>query len=158
MTPRQQLELLVAKFDPEVSRTARAVLRKMRSRLPAARQLVYDNYNALAIGFSPTDRPSDAILSVAVYPRWVSLFFFNGAALPDPGHILKGTGNRMRHIVLNAAADLDAPAVQELIALALRRAHPALPATGRGAIVIKSVSAKQRQRRSTTAPASRRRR
>jgi hypothetical protein len=37
-------------------------------------ELVYDNYNALAIGFGQTERVSDVIFSIAVYPRWVGLF------------------------------------------------------------------------------------
>ena len=50
-------------------------------------------YNALAIGFGPTDRASEAICSLAVFPRWVSFFLMQGARLPDPHHLLKGKGN-----------------------------------------------------------------
>ena len=46
--------------------------------------------NALAIGFGPTERASEAIFSIAVFPRWVSLFFLQGAGLPDPDGILQG--------------------------------------------------------------------
>ena len=43
---------------------ARAKLRKL---LPGAIEMVYDNYNALVIGFSPTERPSDAVLSLVIF-------------------------------------------------------------------------------------------
>jgi hypothetical protein len=56
---------------------AEAVLAKMRARLPGAIQLVYDNYNALAIGFGPTERTSDAVISIAVYARGVNLYFIH---------------------------------------------------------------------------------
>ena len=70
-------------------------------------QLVYDNYNALAIGFGPSERASEAIFSIVLYPRWVTLFFLQGAGLADPKRLLKGSGKVVRHIVLASAADLD---------------------------------------------------
>jgi len=119
----------------------------MRKRLPGAIELVYDNYNALAIGFGPNERSSDAIFSIAVFPRWVSLFFLqSGTELPDPHGLLKGTGTRIRHIVLEAPADLDRPAVRALMKEALARADVRIDRTARNRIVIKSVSAKQRPR------------
>jgi len=73
--PEEQLESFLAKFTPEVAALTRVILAKMRERYPTALELVYDNYNALAIGFGPTERASEAIFSNAVYPKWVSLFF-----------------------------------------------------------------------------------
>ena len=107
-SPAAQLAGFLAKFTPEVAASARAALARMRKRLPGAIELVYDNYNALAIGFGPTERASDAVFSIAVFPRWVSLFFLqSGTELPDPNGLLKGTGTRVRHIVLESPADLD---------------------------------------------------
>ena len=146
-SPEKQLDGFIAKYCPEIASLARVALTKMRARLPGAIELVYDNYNALAIGFSPTERTSDAIFSIALWPRWVSLFFLQGAELPDPNKLLKGSGNRARHIVLEEAADLDKPALEELIASALEGARVPLDGTGPGRIVIKSVSARQRPRR-----------
>jgi hypothetical protein len=146
-TPEKQLAGFIANYTPEIGALANAVLVKMRARLPGAIELVYDNYNALAIGFSPTDRTSDAIFSIALYPRWVSLFFFPGVDLPDPENLLKGSGKIIRHIVLKGAADLDRPAVKTLMEQALKRAAKPLDSANPGRIIIKSVSAKQRPRR-----------
>jgi len=118
----------------------------MRARLPTAVELVYDNYNALAIGFGPSDRASDAIFSLALFPRWVSLFFLQGAGLPDPHRLLRGSGSRARHIVLEQPSDLDRPAVTALFAAALRNARVPMPRSGRGRLVIKSISATRRSR------------
>ena len=119
----------------------------MRARLPGAIELVYDNYNALAVGFGPTERASDAIFSIALFPRWVSLFFLDGARLSDPQRLLKGSGKKARHIVLGDAAVLDRPGVRALMEQALE--HAKKPKDGRGSrrTVIKAVSAKQRPRR-----------
>ncbi len=146
-TPQQQLEGFLSKFTPEVAALARAVLRKMRSRLPGALELVYDNYNALAIGFGASERSSDAIFSIAVFPRWVSLFFFQGAKLKDPERLLAGKGNQVRHIVLENPAVLDRPGVKALMKQALEIAPRPLDKKTRRQIIIKSISAKQRPRR-----------
>lgn len=144
---KQQLAGFIAKYSPEVAKLAKAALAKMRARLSGAFELVYDNYNALAIGFGPTDRTSDLVFSITLYPRWVSLFFTHGADLPDPQKLLQGSGKRVRHIVLDDATTLDKPAVQALIARALVRAEKPLDQKTRGRIVIKSVLKKQRPRR-----------
>jgi hypothetical protein len=146
-TAGQELEGFLSKYTPEIASLARKILAKMRTRLPGAIELVYDNYNALAIGFGPTERASEAIFSIAVFPRWVSLFFFNGAKLDDPEKILEGGGKAIRHIVLEDPATLDRPAVKALMKQALERAPKRLDKKARGRSIIKSISAKQRPRR-----------
>ena len=146
-SPEEELDGFIARYSPEIGALARAALAKMRARLPGAIELVYDNYNALAVGFSPTERASDTIFSIALWPRWVSLFFLQGARLPDPNRLLKGSGKIARHIVLEDAGSLDKPAVQDLIARALQCTRTPLDGTGPGRMVIKSVSARQRPRR-----------
>jgi hypothetical protein len=146
-SPEQQLATYMNKYDPAIRELAKAVLAKLRGRLAGAVELVYDNYNALVIGFGPSERASEAILSVALYPRWVSLFFLQGAGLPDPQKLLRGSGKVVRSIVLGDAADLDQPAVGALIDAALERAAKPLEAGTPRRLVIRSVSAKQRPRR-----------
>ena len=146
-TPKQQLDSFIAKFSPPVAKDAKAILSAMRKLCPGAQELVYDNYNALAIGFANGERVRDVWFSVAIYPRWVSLFFFGTLPLADPTKRLKGTGKTTRHIVLsNGAATLKEPDVAALFAKALTKARQPFPG-GRGKIIIKSVSAKQRPRR-----------
>jgi hypothetical protein len=145
----RQLAGFIARFTPEVAELAEAVLNKMRRLYPTALELVYDNYNALAIGFSPTERASDGIFSIALYPKWVSLFFLQGARLPDPAGILKGSGNVVRYIVLPNPAMLDDPAVTALMSEAVARARVPFDPKGAHRLIIKSVSAKQRPRRPT---------
>jgi hypothetical protein len=143
-----QLDGFLAKYTQEVEGTARQALREMRARLPGAIELVYDNYNALAIGFSPTERVSDVIFSIALYPRWVSLFFLmNGARLRDPECRLKGSGKQVRHIVLETIATLDDPAVHELMAQALELSPKQFDSAQPRRLIIKSISPRQRPRR-----------
>jgi hypothetical protein len=142
-----QLDNFLDKFTPEVADSARADLAAMRARLPGATILVYDNYNALAIGFGPSDRAGQAVLSLAVFPRWVTLCFLQGASLPDPEGRLKGDGSRVRHIRLAGPETLGDPYVDGLIAQAVARAEPPFDLAAEQRLVIKSISAKQRPRR-----------
>jgi hypothetical protein len=149
--PAKQLTAFIAKFMPEIASLAKAVLAKMRTRYPTALELVYDNYNALAIGFGPTERASEAIFSIAVFPRWISLFFLQAqkaeVALPDPEKRLQGSGRVAKHIRLESAATLDEPAVRALMQEAAGRAVVPLDPDGKHRLIIKSISAKQRPRR-----------
>ena len=145
----KQLAGFIAKYDPPVSRLARATRAAVRKRLPTAVELVYDNYQFLAIGFSATERASDCLVSLAVSPKGVALSFYYGASLPDPHGILLGSGNQNRYVRLESAATLARPAQEALLRAAIAQAKTPLPATGRGYLVIKSVSVKQRSRRPT---------
>jgi hypothetical protein len=153
--PQKQLDGFLAKFTPQVEALARDLLARMKARLPGASILVYDNYNALAIGFSPTEKSSQAVLSLAVYPRWVNLFFLQGARLPDPDELLRGSGGRIRHVRLHSAEAFDDAGLERLIAEAVARADPPFsPEAGRR-LIIKSVLPNQRPRRpSRLAPAA----
>jgi hypothetical protein len=72
MTAKQQLDSFIAKYSPEVASVARKAFTWMRKKFPHANVLVYDNYNALAIGFGPTERASDSVFSIALFPRWAN--------------------------------------------------------------------------------------
>jgi hypothetical protein len=139
MTGRQQLAAQLGNYDRAVVRVATAALAAMRRRLPGAYELVYDTH-ALAIGFAPTEKTGDAVFSIVLFPRWVSLFFLRGATLPDPDRRLRGSGTRVRHVVLErGAVTLDEPEIRELMQIALERAEW-IPTGGRGRIVIKSIT------------------
>jgi hypothetical protein len=147
-SPSAQLDAFLDKYHPAIAADARVALRRMRARLPGAQELVYDNYNALAIGFSPTERTSEALFSIALYPRWVSLFFLlNGTCLRDPDCYLEGSGKQARHIKLDNGAMIDDPGVQDLIAQALELADKPIDPGKPRRLIIKSISAKQRPRR-----------
>ena len=143
----KQLDRFLDAFAPEIAAFARVTLAKMRKRLPHAIELVYDNYNALACGFGPTEKTSEAIFSIAVYPRNVSLFFLQGAALPDPEGLLQGEGNVVRYVRLDDEDTLDRPDVKAMMAAALKMAEVPMDKKTEYKLVIKSVSAKQRPRR-----------
>jgi hypothetical protein len=148
----RQLASFIAKYTPEIGALALEIRARMLAKYPTALELVYDNYNALAIGYAPSDKVSEVIFSIALYPRWVSLFFLQAKGLPDPDRILRGSGSVAKHVVLRTADDLEHPSVRALMAEAVQRAKAPFAAGGAHRLIIKSVSEKQRPRRPAEKP------
>lgn len=151
---KAQLDAFIAKYDPDVATFTRRALAKMRKLVPGAIEMVYDNFNWLVIGFSPTERPSEAIFSLVLPPGRVTLCFLQGAGLPDPAKRLKGSGNVVRNIRLYNAGEpdghvLDDPEVLALINVALNRAKVSMPHGARRKLIIRAVAERQRPRRRT---------
>jgi hypothetical protein len=143
----KRLDGFIRRYSPAVAAVARAALARMRARLPGAAVMVYDNYNGLVIGFGPSERASEAVFSIVLYPRWVTLFFLRGASLPDPQGVLSGSGRLVRHLRLEDASTLDRAPVKALMAEALGLSARPLRGGSPGRLVIKSVSPRQRPRR-----------
>ena len=146
-TPEEQLDTFIDKFDAKNAALIRAVRKALRKRFPTANELVYDNYNFFVIGYCSTERPSDCIVSLAAAANGVGLSFYYGATLPDPHKLLSGSGSQNRFLRLESAAILARPAVEALIAAASKQGEEPLPASGKGNLIIRSISAKQRPRR-----------
>jgi hypothetical protein len=144
--PEAALAGFLAKFDPDIAAEARAAMRRLRDRLPMADAMIYDNWNGLVMGFSPNDRPSDAVLSLLAVASHITLCFLQGAQMEDPHGLLKGGGTTVRHVRLGGAADLDDPRIAQLIDIALASARVPMVEGRQGPMYVKSVSAKQRPR------------
>jgi len=75
------------------------------------------------------------------------LCFIRGASLPDPARILMGSGKQTRFVRLPSAEILKEPEVQALFKAAAQRTKTPMPVQGKGKLIIRSISAKQRPRR-----------
>jgi hypothetical protein len=144
----------LARYTPEIEAQLRGARAKLRRLFPRGFELVYDNYNALVFAICASARASDAIISIAGYPKWITLFLLRGTSLADPKGILEGEGNQVRSIRLADPKDLDKPEIKALIALAARPHKAELLAGPSLTTIVKSVSAKQRPRRPTSAVAA----
>ena len=143
----ERLAGFIDKFDTGNASLIRSVRKILRKRMPTANELVYDNYNFFVIGYCSTERPSDCIVSIAAAANGVGLAFYYGASLPDPQGLLLGSGSQNRFVRIESAATLAQPGVEELIAVAIAQAKKPLPATGRGKLIVRAISRKQRARR-----------
>jgi hypothetical protein len=148
-SPEAQLAAFIKKFEPSVARLIRSCRSEIRKTLPSAIELVYDNYNFFVIGYSSTERASDCIVSIAAAANGVGLSFYWGAKLPDPANILQGSGKQNRFIRIPNLKTLLMPEVIGLVKTAAGQGKTPLEPNGRGRLVIKSISSKQRPRRWT---------
>ena len=82
MTPRAELDKIIAKQSPEMAKLTRAVLAKVRTRFPGAVELVYDKRRGVVIGFCPDERATNVINSIAAYSKWVNLYFTRAIRFP----------------------------------------------------------------------------
>ena len=141
------LQKFIDKFEPDKQALIRSMRKALRKRIPTANELVYDNYNFFVIGYCSGERPSDCICSIAAGASGVGLSFYYGSTLPDPHRILLGSGSQNRFLRMESAETLARPEVEELIAAAVAQGKTPLPTSGKGRLIIRSISAKQRPRR-----------
>ena len=146
-TAEQQLKSFIDKFEPKHQAVIRALRKFLRKRFPTANEIVYDNYNFFVIGYSPTERPSDTIVSIAAAANGVGLSFYRGATLPDPHKLLLGSGTQNRFIRLPSVDVLEQPAVAALIDRAVEQSRTPLAKSGKGKLIIQSIAEKQKPRR-----------
>ena len=72
------------------------------------RELMHDGWPTACV-------ETAAFAHVAAYQNHVSVYFFFGALLDDPAHLLEGAGKRGRHAKLKPGKALDARALATLI-------------------------------------------
>jgi hypothetical protein len=138
--PPAELQQFLAAYEPPIGRLFLAARRAVLAAAPTATELIYDAYNAVSAAYTFSDRLKEAFCHVAAYSGYVNLGFNRGAALPDPEHVLVGSGHSIRHIRIAAAGDLERPAVRRLLRLAVaegraaaRARAAATPGTGAAA-------------------------
>jgi hypothetical protein len=135
-----QLTAIIDRRPPEMAKLTKAVLAKVRQRLPGAVEMVYDKKNSLVIGFCAAAKASNVINSIAVYSKWINLYFFEGDTLPDPEGLLQGSGSMVRSIRVIDAAELDRPAVKALMAAAVKCSEPPLDSRAKRTIFLKQAA------------------
>jgi hypothetical protein len=144
-SPNAQFAAFLSRFSPEIVALVKRCLPKLRRAFPGSTQLVYDYANSLVVAFSMSERGYEAIVAIAIYPRWVRLYF--DKSLPDPKGLLEGSGAKVRSVTLTAASDLDHGDIHALIKAAIKHSGVTFPRTRSTRMIIRSVSKKQRPRR-----------
>ena len=141
------LRTLIAKFAPAHLRLIGAMRRSLRKRLPTAHEVVYEYRDWFVISYSPNEHGYEGVLAIRASANGVKLYFNQGKELPDPEKLLQGSGKQTRWIDLEGASTLARPAVVVLIDEAIAHNRVPFAGTGRGPVVIRSESAKQRRRK-----------
>ncbi len=116
---------------------------------PNTNELIYDNYNAVAVGWSPTDRVGHTFCSIAVgrSTHNIHFGFYWGAQISDPKKILLGQGNQYRYILVKAKEEFPKIYIKKLLKQAYTNSLAKVKDTKQiiqGMTIMKSISAKKR--------------
>src|SRR5262245_27837275 len=142
-----QLRTLIAKFAPAHLRLIGAMRRCLRKRLSTAHEVVYEYHDFFVISYSPNGRGYEGVFAIRASANGVRLYFNRGKELPDPAKLLQGSAGQVRFINVEGSSALVRPEVASLIDEAIARNRVPFARAGRGSVVIRSASAKQRRRR-----------
>jgi uncharacterized protein DUF1801 len=118
-SPPAALIKFLKPYDRAIQDLALSLRSLMLEEMAPCHENIYDAYNAVAIGYGPSDRLKDGIFHIAVYSSHVNLGFNHGATLADSLGILKGTGKQIRHITFKAKEDVARPEIRSYIRRAL---------------------------------------
>jgi len=102
-------------FPPHVQEMALWLREFVWDLYPNSNELIYDNYNALAFGWSPTDRLGHTFCSVAVFANYVHFGFYRGSEIADPDKKLLGKGNQYRYILIKDKSDFPKTYIKKLL-------------------------------------------
>ena len=115
---------------------------------PKCNELIYDNYNAVAFGWSPSDKVGDTFCSIAVgrSSNNIHFGFYWGSKISDQKKILLGKGNQYRYILVTSKNDFPKSYIMKLIkeafAYSLSKMKDRKPDL-QGATIVKSISSKK---------------
>ncbi len=137
-----QLRGLITQFAPSHRRLVGVLRRWLQKRLPTAHEVVYEYRDCFVISYSPSGHGYEGVFAIRASADGVRFYFNHGKGLPDPGKLLQGSASQVRWIPLAGASTLTRPAVVSLFAEALARNRVPFARTGRGPIVMRSVSPK----------------
>jgi len=136
-------------FDKDIQERALWLRQFVWDLYPTANELIYDNYNALAFGWSPTDRVGHIFCSVAVgrSSNNVHFGFYWGAELDDPKNMLIGAGNQYRYILVKSISEFPMAYIKKLVKQAYANSMAKVKDKKQlmqGKTITKSISAKKR--------------
>jgi len=104
-------------FSTEVQQIVLSLREFVWDLYPQANELIYDNYNALAFGWSPTDRVGHTFCSIAVGRTSMNIHFgfYWGSEISDPKKVLIGQGNQYRYLLVSNLTDFPKAYVKKLV-------------------------------------------
>ena len=122
---------------------------------PTANELIYDNYNALAFGWSPTDRVGHTFCSIAIGRTSMNVHFgfYWGSEIADPKKLLIGEGNQYRYILVKSKNDFPKTYIKQLVKEAYANSLGKVKDKKQlmqGNTIVKSISEKKREKKPAT--------
>ena len=145
----KDLVLFLQPFDEEIRETVFWLREFVWELYPKTNELIYDNYNAVAFGWSPTDRVGHTFCSIAIgrTSKNIHFGFYWGNEITDPKKMLLGEGNQYRYILVKDKNDFPKTYIKTLMKGAYANSLAKVKDKKQlmeGATIVKSISAKKR--------------
>jgi Domain of unknown function (DU1801) len=140
-------------FDHEIKELVLWLREFVWNLYPTANELIYDNYNALAFGWSPTDRVGHTFCNIAVgrTSRNIHFGFYWGSEISDPEKLLIGNGNQYRYMLVKNKKDFPSTYIKKLLKEAYANSVSKVKDPKQimqGKTITKSISQAKRQKKS----------
>ena len=137
-------------FDEEINEMVFWLREFVWDLYPQTNELIYDNYNALAFGWSPTDRVGHTFCSIAVgrTSKNIHFGFYWGSEISDPEKKLLGQGNQYRYILVKSKSEFPKAYMKKLLKEAYANSLAKVKDKKQmmeGKTITKSISAKKRE-------------
>ena len=152
MSKEQTKDLLkfLSAFPEEIKDIAMWLREFVWDLYPNTNELIYDNYNAVAFGWSPTEKVGHTFCSIAVgrSSHNIHFGFYWGTEISDPEKILLGKGNQYRYILVKSKEEFPKTYIKKLMKEAYANSITKVKETKQiihGMTITKSVSDKKRK-------------
>ena len=142
-------------FDNEIKEIVLWLREIVWDLYPKTNELIYDNYNALAFGWSPTDRVGHTFCNIAVgrTSKNIHFGFYWGSEIADPEKKLTGQGKQYRYILVKNKAGFPKTYIKKLLREAYANSLAKVKDKKQiieGMTITKSISAVKRQRKNNS--------
>ncbi len=112
-------EEVIAKASPEIQMLARAARELLAEVMPGITEVPWARQRIAGYGVGPK-KMSEHFCYLAPFKNHLNFGFMYGAHLPDPENLLEGRGADLRHVKIRKLADLEQPALRQLVEEAAR--------------------------------------
>jgi len=153
MSKEQTTDLLIflKPFPLNIQETALWLREFVWELYPTTNELIYDNYNAVAIGWSLTDKVGHSFCSIAVGRTSYNVHFgfYWGNEISDPDKILLGNGKQYRYILVKRREDFPEKYIKKLLSEAYSNSLTKVKDQNliiKGQTITKSISEAKRKR------------
>lgn len=149
MEPNPQLNVFLSAYPDSIQELFIDLRTFVLENSPACNELIWDNYNALALAYSHSDKLKDAFCHLSIYSKTVNFGFNRGAELTKGIVKLEGSGKLIRHLKVKDMAAFPSVEMKALLteaALLAKSLNPALEDNRQlGQSIVMSISAKKRR-------------
>jgi len=115
MKAHPELKKFLKPYDDSIQELTLTLRDFITDLVPEANELIWDNYNAVAIAYSTSEKLKDAFCHIAVYTKHVNVGFNRGAELTIGDMQLQGTGKRIRHIKVKDFTSFPKEEIEKLV-------------------------------------------